>query len=199
MISSLRGTVLGASGTTAVIDVGGVGFAVETTPEVLRSLRVGEEAMLHTALIVREDALSLFGFATPLELEVFRLLLGIGGVGPRSALGVLAQLDPHRIAGAVREEDHLPFTKVPGIGPKTAKLIVVQLAGKLDGVPAAPGSAGPASADRSALVDALAGMGWPARQAQRVVDDIEEAEPGLPDADLLRRALIALGPSAAKP
>ncbi|MBW8873105.1 MAG: Holliday junction branch migration protein RuvA, partial [Leifsonia sp.] len=85
MISSLRGTVLSASGGTAVIEVGGVGFALQLTPDHVLSLRIGEEAFLHTSLIVREDALQLFGFADREQLEVFELLTSVSGVGPKSA------------------------------------------------------------------------------------------------------------------
>ncbi len=200
MISSLRGTVLSAGGTTAVLEVGGVGFAIETTPEVVRSLHPGDEALLHTALIVREDALSLFGFAERLDLEVFRLLVGVSGVGPRSALGVLAELGPHRIAAAVRDEDHLPFQKVSGIGPKTAKLIVLQLAGKL-APPSARTSARPAEVAATVLTDvtrALVGLGWPERVATEAVADAAadaSAEDRASVPALLRRTLAALGPA----
>ena len=134
MISSLRGTVLSASGGTAVVEVGGVGFAVQLTPDHVLSLRVGDEAFVHTSLIVREDALQLFGFADREQLEVFELLTGVSGVGPKSAIGVLSVLAPDDIAAAVAADDDAPFRKVSGIGPKTAKLIVVSLAGKLAAV-----------------------------------------------------------------
>jgi len=111
---------------------------------------------------------------------------------------VLAELEPAQIAAAVGQEDHRPFTRVSGIGPKTAKLIALQLAGKLDGVAAEAATPASSGTDRGALVEALAGMGWPLRQAERAVAEIDEREPGLTDAVLLRRALIALGPAAAK-
>src|SRR5664279_1454678 len=131
MISSLRGTVLAAVGTSIVIEVGGVGLSVSVTPEHALSVRVGFETQLNTALIVREDDLSLFGFRTTEELEVFALLRGVTGVGPKSAMGVLAVLTPDDIARAVAEENDSVFRKVSGIGPKTAKLIVLNLTGKL--------------------------------------------------------------------
>ncbi len=131
MISSLRGRVLHLDAESVIVDVGGVGFTVAVTPLVARAFHVGDEIVLHTNLIVREDALSLFGFESREELTVFVQMLSVSGVGPKSALGVLAALSVDQIADAVNAEDDAPFRRVTGIGPKTAKLIVVQLAGKL--------------------------------------------------------------------
>jgi Holliday junction DNA helicase RuvA len=201
VISSLRGTVLTASGGAAVIEVGGVGFAVQLTPDHVLSLRVGEEAFLHTSLIVREDALQLFGFADREQLEVFELLNGVSGVGPKSAIGVLSVLSPDDIAAAVAADDDAPFRKVSGIGPKTAKLIVVSLAGKLAAVrrpaPVAKASGAPSSVADSVLV-ALVGLGWPERVASEavaeVVADTEEKQRDSVQA-LLRLTLARLGPA----
>ena len=131
MISSLRGRVLTAAGSSVVIEVGGVGFHVNTTPALALASREGDEIAVHTSLIVREDALTLFGFASRDELDVFELLIGVTGVGPKSALGVLSALSPEQVAAAVQADDDAVFRKVSGIGPKTAKLITVSLAGKL--------------------------------------------------------------------
>jgi len=141
MISSVRGIVLAVAGTTAVIEVGGVGLSVSLTPQHALSLRVGSEATVRTALIVREDDLSLFGFVDRDELAVFDLLRGVTGVGPKSAMGVLAAMSPAQIASAVATEDDAAFRKVSGIGPKTAKLIVVSLAGKMQVVANSPAKA----------------------------------------------------------
>jgi Holliday junction DNA helicase RuvA len=201
MISSVRGTVLAAQGSTAVIEVGGVGLAVQVTPQHAIGLRVGHEATLRTTLIVREDDLSLYGFADADELAVFDLLRSVTGVGPRSAMGVLAALDPNEIARAIAAEDDAAFRKVSGIGPKTAKLIVVSLAGKLAVVPPAHAQARPAAAPvRDSVLLALIGLGWPERTAVVAVDealvtatDLErETMPSL-----LRIALAQLGPQAA--
>lgn len=199
MISSVRGTVLAAAGTAVVIEVGGVGLAVQVTPQHALSLRIGAEASLRTALIVREDDLSLFGFAEADELAVFDLLRGVTGVGPRSAMGVLAAMDPAEIAQAVTLEDDAAFRKVSGIGPKTAKLIVVSLAGKLAGVAIHRPQAHRSSVSASVTV-ALAGLGWPERIAAQAV---EEAMATASDIDrqsvpaVLRLALAALGPQSA--
>jgi holliday junction DNA helicase RuvA len=199
MISSVRGSVLSAGGGLVVIEVGGVGLAVQVTPQQALLARIGEEARLHTALIVREDDLSLYGFATAEELVVFDLLRGVSGVGPKSALGVLATLTPDQVAQAVADEDDAPFRKVSGIGPKTAKLIAVSLAGKL--APVAAAAAIPVGAPgtdvTAAVVAALVGLGWNERTAAQAVDEAS-AEASDPDRGsvqaLLRLALGRLGP-----
>ena len=191
--------MLAASGSTAVIEVGGIGMAMHVTPRHGLSLRIGSEAFVRTALIVREDDLSLFGFAEAEELEVFDHLRSVTGVGPKSALGVLAVLTPAEVARAVATEDDGAFRAVSGIGPKTAKLIVVSLAGKLLVAPSSsPARTAAPSVTESVLV-ALVGLGWPERVASQAIDD---AVAGASDSDLtntqslLRLALAALGPQA---
>lgn len=200
MIASVRGTVLAAAGTAVVVEVGGIGLAVQVTPQQALALRVGAEASLHTALIVREDDLSLYGFAEPEELTVFDLLRGVTGVGPKSALGVLAAMAPAEIAQAVGREDDGAFRKVSGIGPKTAKLIVVSLAGKLSGISTARAVGGKPSSVGENVTIALIGLGWPERVAMQAVED---ALASAPESDrdvvpaLLRLALASLGPQGA--
>lgn len=199
MISSLRGTVLSLAGGSAVIEVGGVGFAVQLTPDHALALRHGEAAFVLTSLIVREDSLSLFGFPDAERLAVFELLLGVTGVGPKSAMGVLAALSPEQIAGAVDADDDAVFRKVSGIGPKTAKLIVLSLAGKLvvtRRAPSAPAARGASSLGDSVLI-ALVGLGWPERVASEVIEEVvaEHAESERDSVPaLLRLALGRLGP-----
>lgn len=193
----MRGTVLSAVGGNVVIDVGGIGYAVHVTPEHALALRVGEQAFVHTAFIVREDAMSLFGFETREQLAVFELLTGVTGVGPKSALGVLSVLGPGQIAAAVAAEDDAVFRKVSGIGPKTAKLIVVSLAGKLIAHTerTAPAAAVPAG---DSVVVALVGLGWSEKVAVQAVDDVLTSNPdaaSLPVQTLLRLALAQLGPA----
>lgn len=197
MISSVRGTVLSAVGGDVAIDVGGIGYAVHVTPEHALALRVGDQAFIHTSFIVREDSMSLFGFETREQLAVFQLLTGVTGVGPKSALGVLSVLGPGQIAAAVASEDDAVFRKVSGIGPKTAKLIVVSLAGKLIAhtEPAAPVAATP-TGDR--VVVALVGLGWSEKVAGQAVSDVIAANPDAgtsPVQTLLRLALAQLGPA----
>ncbi|UFS60267.1 Holliday junction branch migration protein RuvA [Subtercola endophyticus] len=200
MISSLRGTVLDLYGTGAVIEVGGVGFQVQLTPEHSLSLRVGEEARVLTSMIVREDSLSLFGFPDSASLEIFSLLVGVTGVGPKSAMGVLASLSPDEIARAVAADDDAVFRRVTGIGPKTAKLIVVSLTGKVAAY-TRPASGRPSFASANSVRDdvlvALVGLGWSDRSASEALDTVltviadDEAQNMQV---VLRRALTELGP-----
>ena len=200
MISSLHGTVLRTAADQIVLGVGGVGFAVAVPGDVAHTATVGTEMLLHTSLIVREDSLSLYGFAEPDELEIFGLLISVTGVGPKSALGVLSHLTVDQIAGAVASEDDAPFRRVSGIGPKTAKLIVVQLAGKVH-PSAAPVSAGGADAGIVAqVVAALVGLGWSEKvaveAAESSAEEASDAERAAVPA-LLRRTLALLGPAKA--
>jgi len=200
MISSVRGTVLHAAGSTVVVEVGGVGLAIQVTPSHALSLRIGAEATLRTALIVREDDLSLYGFEGTDELTVFDALRGVTGVGPRSALGVLAVLSPGEVAQAVVLEDDAAFRKVSGIGPKTAKLIVLSLAGKLAVVPGARPAAAPAEKSvTDSVMLALVGLGWQERVAVQAIDDavaLASAKELETAPALLKIALATLGPRA---
>jgi holliday junction DNA helicase RuvA len=198
MIASLRGSVLEALGTTLVLDVHGVGYAVTVTPDHALTVRPGEEVLVHTAMVVREDDMSLFGFPDRERLEVFDLLRGVNGVGPKSAMGVLAVLTPEQIASAVANDDDAVFRKVSGIGPKTAKLIVVSLTGKLIAVRTAAPSARPTSRGADVLI-ALVGLGYQERAAQVAVDEVLAEQPDeRQTAVLLRAALRVLGPQAVR-
>ncbi|WIE56402.1 Holliday junction branch migration protein RuvA [Curtobacterium flaccumfaciens pv. flaccumfaciens] len=204
MIASLRGTCIDIAGSAVVIEVGGVGYAVTVTPAHALTMRHGSEVFVRTAMIVREDEHLLFGFESTDALQVFDLLRGVSGVGPKSAMGVLAHMDPAQVANAVANEDDGAFRKVSGIGPKTAKLIIVALSGKLVAfeqaavVAAARGTAvHPAAVD---VVSALIGLGWREDAAQSAVDDAVANEPGaaaMGTQALLRAALGALRPAAA--
>ncbi len=201
MIASLRGTLIALVGSRAVVDVSGVGYAVALTERHARDLRVSDTVRLHTALVVREDDMSLFGFADEVELGLFELLRTVSGVGPKSALGVLGEMTPDAIARAIAADDDVPFRAVSGIGPKTAKLIVVTLAGKLvappGAAPAAQSSGAPAAA-MSSLVAALTGLGWPERTALEAATQVIDGDPDASTTALpvlLRRALSILGPA----
>ncbi|MET0734147.1 MAG: Holliday junction branch migration protein RuvA [Microbacterium sp.] len=203
MISSLRGRAAHVDTDSIVIEVGGVGLTVAVTPHVAAATDVGDDVHLHTNLIVREDALSLFGFESRDELIVFTQLLSVTGVGPKSALGVLAALSVTQIAEAVSADDDAPFRRVSGIGPKTAKLIVVQLAGKV----VAPRSGSAPRADAAPgvaaqVTQALIGLGWSERAAgEAVASAVEEASPTERAAvpALLRLTLATLGPARKEP
>ena len=132
MISHLDGTVSAIAPEGAVIEVGGVGLLVQCTPGTLATLRRGDRARVATSLVLREDALTLFGFAADDERDVFELLQTASGVGPRLALAMLAVFTPDELRRAVAAEDVTALTRVPGIGRKGAQRIVLELAGRLD-------------------------------------------------------------------
>lgn len=170
MIASLRGTVMSANLSQAVIEVSGVGYLVHLTPSTSQTLKVGLEASLLTSFILREDSATLYGFLDSESQQLFDLLLSVSGVGPKSALAVLAAMSSDRVRAAVAAEDDAAFRSVTGIGPKTAKLIVVQLAGKL-GFVSSTGTTGVSSLSllSSEVIDALIGLGWNERLAAQAV------------------------------
>ncbi|MCP3427242.1 Holliday junction branch migration protein RuvA [Rothia sp. AR01] len=186
MISSLHGTVGHVGLHDAVIEVGGVGMLVHATPDTLAGLRLGEQARVQTSLIVREDSLTLFGFRDAAEREVFETMLSVSGIGPRIALAVLSVYTPRDVAAAVASGDDKAFSKVPGIGPKGARRIVLELAGKLvlpegdEGTldipgPGAAAEEGPAW--RSQVEQALYGLGWNEKDAAAAVAAFIHVEP----------------------
>ena len=131
MIASVRGRVLSLGLDHAVIEVGGVGMAVHATPGTLSGLRRGEEALLWTSLVVREDSLTLYGFADVEARELFELLQTASGVGPRLALAALAVLQPDQLCRALADGDVATLTRVPGIGKKSAERLVLELRDKV--------------------------------------------------------------------
>ncbi|GGM72280.1 Holliday junction ATP-dependent DNA helicase RuvA [Longimycelium tulufanense] len=195
MIASVRGRVLSVGLDHAVVEVGGVGLAVHAAPATLATLRRGEEAQLATSLVVREDSLTLFGFADTEARELFVLLQTVSGIGPRLALAILAVLEPDKLRQAVAEGNLTVLTQVPGVGRKSAERMVIELRDKIGAAPAQAG--GEPAADgrrvRAEVCEALTGLGFPAKQAERAVDAVL-AEDGQPDTSaVLRRALAALG------
>ena len=197
MIAFVRGRVAALAPDAAVVDVGGVGLSLQCAPGTLAGLRLGEEAQLATALIVREDSLSLYGFADEDERVVFELLQTAGGVGPRLAQAMLAVHPPDALRRAVAGEDLVALTKVPGIGRKVAQRIVIELKDRLGGAAGAPAQV-PAKPNgwREQLRAALLGLGWSAKEADVALDAVApeaEAGDGSPDvAALLRSALRTL-------
>ncbi len=193
MIAAVRGEVLEIGLDHAVVDVGGVGLAVHATPATLAGLRRGDQARLATSLVVREDSLTLFGFADAEERDLFTLLQTVSGVGPRLALATLAVLDPDALRRALADGDATALTRVPGIGRKGAERMVLELRDKVVAptpVPSAPAAAGGL---RDQVVEALLGLGFPAKPAELAVDAVL-AENGSTDASTaLRAALSHLG------
>ncbi|WP_144670549.1 Holliday junction branch migration protein RuvA [Arthrobacter sp. U41] len=206
MISFLRGTVAHVGLSSAVIDLNGAGMSVNATPQTLSSLRVGEEGKLFTSLIVREDSLTLFGFGSDDEREVFDVLLSVSGVGPRLALAVLAVHEPEAIRVAAHSGDGKAFTKVPGIGPKVAGRIVLELAGKLVPHGTAAGTAAPAASAETVwkpqVVAAMTSLGWSEKDATSSIDKSLADSPELAEkgnvAEILRATLRWLGQDGAR-
>jgi Holliday junction DNA helicase RuvA len=206
MIAHLNGTVTGLSPDGAVIDVGGVGLRVQCTPDTLATLKQGEPALVQTSLVVREDALTLFGFGSEDERNVFELLQTASGVGPRLALAMLAVHSPDALRKAVANEDLNALTMVPGIGKKGAQRVVLELKDRL-GSPSDAGvtGAGPrrpaVQGWRDQVQSGLVNLGWSARDAELAVaavevDREEAGDDSAPDvATALRAALKKLSKS----
>jgi Holliday junction DNA helicase RuvA len=187
MIGRLRGDIVDKTGETVILDVGGVGYEVAVTPQTVASLpAVGQPAVLHTHLHVREDILALFGFATTDERELFKTLIGLGGVGPKLALAVLATLSPDDLRHAVLSEDIAALTAVPGIGQRSAQKLLLELGPKLD-VPDSPLQAGTAVAE---VREALESLGYQSAEIRDVLRDIP-ADGSVEES--LRQALQELG------
>jgi Holliday junction DNA helicase RuvA len=207
MISSVRGEVLAIHLDHAVIEVGGVGLAVRTTPATLAELHRGEQARLWTTLVVREDSLTLFGFATAPGKELFELVQSVSGVGPKIALALLAVLDPDDLRRALSTGDTAALCRAPGIGKKGAERLVLELKDKVGtaGPSTTPlnGGRGPANGSAGGtawqpqVTEALIGLGFTVRQADDAVaavvatddDAVAAGDVGV----LLRRSLALLG------
>ncbi len=215
MIAHLDGVVTTVAPEGAVIDVGGVGLLVQCSPGTLAGLRPGERSRVCTSLVVREDALTLYGFGSDDERNTFELLQTASGIGPRLALAMLATFSPDGLRRAVAAEDVTALTRVPGIGRKGAQRIVLELAGRL-GSPGEGGQAGPGSGTAGAVGAAgrpgagaltwrdqvrtgLVNLGWQARDADQAIAAVEPellADGGVADVDVagaLRAALRVLG------
>lgn len=199
MIASVHGTVQVVRLDAAVVEVGGVGLLVHATPATLAGLRVGSSAQLATSLVVREDALTLFGFADADEREIFETVQTVSGVGPRLALAMLAVHTPDGLRRAVLDEDVKALQRVPGIGLKGAQRIILELKDRI-GAPAsvtAPAAAVFGGDRRDQVVEALVGLGWNARAAGDAVSTVLEGTEGPVAADevagVLRAALRTLG------
>ena len=197
MIASVEGTVTALMPEGVVVTVGGVGLAVQTTAGTRARLRVGDDARLATSLVVREDSLTLYGFADDDERAMFELLQTASGVGPRLAQAVLTVHAPDTVRQALLTEDLAVLVLVPGIGRKGAARMVLELkdkAGAPGAVPVVARSAAPGW--RDTLVQALVGLGWTAPQAEDAVARLAEAHPAAGPDDvpaLLREALSHLG------
>ncbi len=190
MIASVEGRVTTVAKDALVVDVGGVGLRVLCPQPTLAAARPGEPVFLYTHLIVREDELSLIGFASAEELDLFEKLIGVQGVGPRLGLAVLSAMAPDALRLAIGQEQADLLARVPGIGKKTAQKIVLELKDKVGPVEVAEGLAALTEAD-AAVIDALTALGYSIVEAQRAVQslprDVVDVE------ERLRRALAFFG------
>ena len=199
MFYSLTGTLVHTEPGFAVIECGGVGFKCLTTMSTLRSLpAIGSETRLYTHLNVREDALDLFGFSTQAELNCFKTLTNVSGVGPKAGLSILSELAPEQLAIAISTGDFKALTRAAGVGPKLAQRIVLELRDKVaklsaeapaglfggsGGIPSAAGHA-------SEAIGALTVLGYSPSDAAAVVAKLDSS---LPTEELIRLSLKAMG------
>ena len=203
MIASVRGEVTHVGLDHVVVEVGGVGMFVHATPATASGCRRGTEVSLATSLVVREDSLTLFGFASPAERDMFVTVQTVSGVGPRLALAMLSVMGPSELAVALASGDSKALTSIPGIGVKSAQRLVLELRDKVGAIPGAASAAGPGAAVarpgdepwRTQVAEALVGLGWSAKQSSDAVERVAASAPA--DADIaayLRLALRELRP-----
>ncbi|MHA7860327.1 Holliday junction branch migration protein RuvA [Tessaracoccus sp. Y36] len=203
MIAQLTGTVLRAGATECVLDVGGVGYLVFITPSTAAALRPGEVTTLHTSLVVREDAMTLYGFNGPGEREAFIVSQVASGVGPKLALAIVSVLGAAELRRAVQTEDIRRLTSVPGIGTKGAQKLIIELKDKVvalglddrDGQESAPVAGSGEEQWRHQVSEGLQSLGWSARDADSACDNVAplvEEDPAMPIGKLLRAALNSL-------
>lgn len=186
MIASLNGTVLVKGLNSLVLDVAGVGYSVMVPNALASRVSIGQKAMVFTSLIVREDAFVLFGFEDAEQIALFDHLRSVSGVGPKTALAAISTLSPAEIANAVANDEASAFQRVVGIGAKTAKLIVVSLAGKLSAMESN-------SVESADLLAAMQSLGWPERVAEPAVRHVLKTRANKPFSDLIRECLAILG------
>ncbi len=194
MIASVRGEVVDIALDHAVIEAAGVGYKVMCTPSTLATLKRGSVARLITAMIVREDSQTLYGFADGDARDLFQQLLGVSGVGPKIALATLAVYDPATLRQALADGDVAALTRVPGIGKRGAERLVLELRDKIGAV-AGPSGVVAASghAIRIPVVEALVGLGFPVKQAEEACDRVLAGDPEATTSSALRAALSLLG------
>ena len=184
MLATVRGIVATSGLNDVVIETNGIGLHLFVPRDVGATLRVGADAFLHTVLIPREDEWLLFGFSTPEDKQLFTVLRGVTGVGPRTALAILSQFSAREIAEAVDAGDDSRFRAVPGIGQKTASLIIVSLTGKM---PTATNS------EVGHLINALTGLGWAQNVSSDIARDVVRDNPSVSLSERIRLALASLG------
>ena len=182
MIYSVKGKLIYLDPQTAVVECSGVGFRCQITMNTAREMPpVGEEARLFTYMNVREDAIELFGFADKSEMDCFKQLISISGVGPKAATAILSEMTPDKVALAAATGDYKAFTKAQGVGGKTAQRIVLELKDKVKGftseMPMQPGGVASVSGNAEAAVSALTMLGFTAGEASAAVGKLDSSKP----------------------
>ena len=198
MLYSVRGKLIQTTATCAVVECGGVGFLCQTTLNTLKTLKPGSEVMLYTCLNVREDAMELFGFATKTELDTFKTLISVSGVGPKAGLALLSELSPEQVAMAIATDDVKTITRAQGIGKKIAQRIVLELKDKLAKAAASDSGFAPVSAaavsaaggNVSKAIEALGVLGYTPAEVSPV---LAQFDGNLPVEQLIAMTLRQMG------
>ncbi len=198
MLYSVRGKLIHTTTSSAVVECGGVGFHCQTTINTLKTLRIGSEVTLFTYLNVREDAMELFGFATKTELDTFKTLISVSGVGPKAGLAVLSELSPEQVAMAIATDDVKTITRAQGVGKKIAQRIVLELKDKLAKAAAgdsgfaniSAGAANASTGNISKAIEALGVLGYAPSDVSPVLATLDSA---LPVEQLIAQTLKQMG------
>ncbi|MBQ1349107.1 MAG: Holliday junction branch migration protein RuvA [Ruminococcus sp.] len=198
MFYSVRGKLIHTTTTCAVVECGGVGYNCQTTMNTLKQIKLGSEVMLFTYLNVREDAMELFGFATKTELETFKTLISVSGVGPKAGLSILSELSPEQVAMAIATDDIKTITRAQGVGKKLAQRVILELKDKLakslgtaDGIPvASAAAAATVSGNVPKAIEALGVLGYTPADVSPVLAAFDSS---LPVEQLIAMTLRQMG------
>ena len=198
MFYSVRGKLIHMDSSTAVVECGGVGYNCQTTMNTLKNLRLGDEVTLYTYLNVREDAMELFGFSAKTELDTFKTLIGVSGVGPKAGLAILSELSPEQVAMAIATDEIKTITRAQGVGKKIAQRIVLELKDKLakslssedTSLPSAAAAANAAMGNIPKAIEALGVLGYSPADVSGILATMDSA---LPVEQLIAQTLRQMG------
>ena len=198
MFYSVRGKLIHMDSSTAVVECGGVGYNCQTTMNTLKTLRLGDEVTLFTYLNVREDAMELFGFSAKTELDTFKTLIGVSGVGPKAGLAILSELSPEQVAMAIATDDVKTITRAQGVGKKIAQRIVLELKDKLakslstedNSLPSSSAAANAAMGNIPKAIEALGVLGYAPADVSGILATMDSA---LPVEQLIAQTLRQMG------
>lgn len=197
MIAQLTGTVVAAGATWLILDVAGVGYRANTNANTAATVRLGETATVHTSLVVREDSLTLWAFSTAGERDAFELMQTASGVGPKVAAAMLSVFSPGELRTVIHGEDVRRLTTVPGIGPKGAQKIILELKDKVLILGASdepvPTKASSDERWRSQVAEGLEGLGWSSKESERACDAVAHLVDDDPDISIAKLMRAALG------